>query len=74
MERGPLLEILKEMIGSNKELSIILWGEDSPLELRNVEFVEQLTSTQGILVITKQNKIWIDSSHVSAVWQVRDDL
>ena len=74
MERGPLLEILNEMIDSDKELSVILWGEDSPLEIRNVEFVEQLTSTQGILVKTKQNKIWIDSSHVSAVWQVRDDL
>ena len=74
MERGPLMEILNSMIGSDKELSVILWGEDSPLEIRNVEFVDQLTSTQGVLVKTKQNNIWIDSSHVSAVWQVRDDI
>ena len=40
MERGPLMEILNSMIGSDKELSIILWGEDSPLEIRNVEAIE----------------------------------
>lgn len=74
MERGPLMEILNSMIGSDKELSVILWGEDSPLEIRNVEAVEHLTSTQGIHIKTKQNNIWVDSSHVSAVWQVREDL
>ena len=74
MERGPLMEILNSMIGSDKELSIILWCEDSPLEIRNVEAIEQLTSTQGIHIKTKQNNIWVDSSHVSAVWQAREDL
>tara|TARA_B100001750_G_scaffold245269_1_gene264488 strand:+ start:1054 stop:1278 length:225 start_codon:yes stop_codon:yes gene_type:complete len=74
MERGPLMEVLTEMIGTDRELSIILWGEDSPLEIRNVVSVEQLTSTQGIHVKTKQNNVWIDSSHVSAAWQVREDL
>ena len=74
MERGPLMEVLTEMIGTDRELSIILWGEDSPLEIRNVVSVEQLTSTQGIHVNTKQNNVWIDSSHVSAAWQVREDL
>ena len=74
MERGPLMEVLNEMIGTDRELSIILWGEDSPLEIRNVVLVEQLTSTQGIHVKTKQNSVWIDSSHVSAAWQVREDL
>jgi len=74
MERGPLMDILNDMVGTDKELSVILWGEDSPLEIRNVVFVDQLTSTQGVLIKTKQNNIWIDSSHVSAVWQVRDDL
>ena len=74
MERGPLMEVLTEMIGTDRELSIILWGEDSPLEIRNVVLVEQLTSTQGIHVKTKQNNVWIDSSHVSAAWQVREDL
>ena len=74
MERGPLMDILKEMIGTDKELSVILWGEDSPIEIRDVESVEQLTSTQGILIKTKSNNIWVDSSHVSAAWQVRDDI
>ncbi|MEE2912913.1 MAG: hypothetical protein VX436_03820 [Planctomycetota bacterium] len=74
MERGPLMEVLSEMIGTDKELSIVLWGEDKPIEIRNVEFVEQLTSTQGILVKTKSNNIWLDSSHVSAAWQARNDL
>ena len=74
MERGPLMGILKEMIGTDKELSVILWGEDSPIEIRDVESVERLTSTQGILIKTKSNNIWVDSSHVSAAWQVRDDI
>ena len=43
MERGPLMEILNEMIGTDKELSVILWGEDSPIEIRDVELIEQLT-------------------------------
>ena len=74
MERGPLLEILHAMVGTDKELSIIFQGEDNPLEIRDVEFVERLTSSQGILLKTKANQIWIDSSHVSATWQVRDDI
>ena len=74
MERGPLIEILGEMIGTDKELSIIFWGEDSPIEIQGVEFVEKLTSSQGILIKTKSKQIWLDSSHVSAAWQVRDDI
>ncbi len=74
MERGPLIECLIEMIGTDKELSLIFWGEDSPLEIRNVEQVEELNSSQGIRVTTNANKIWIDSSHVSAAWQVRSDI
>ncbi|MBC8421501.1 hypothetical protein H8D99_00030 [bacterium] len=74
MERGPLLEILTDMVGTKKELSIMFYGKDTELEVMDVEFVEQLTSTQGIHLKTKSNNIWIDSSHVSAVWQVRDDI
>ena len=74
MERGPLLEILKGMVGSNKELSIMFYGKDSELEVNDVNAVERLTSTQGIHIQTKSNNIWIDSSHVSAVWQVREDI
>ena len=74
MERGPLLEILTDMIDTDKELSIVLWGEDSPIEIRQVVHAEKLTSTQGILIKTLSNLIWVDSSHVSAAWQVRDDI
>ncbi|MDP7008634.1 MAG: hypothetical protein QGI78_03585 [Phycisphaerales bacterium] len=73
MERGPLIECLTDMIGTDKELSIILWGEDSPLEIRDVEQVIELSSSQGIQIKTRANKIWIDSTHVSAAWQARTD-
>ena len=74
MEREPLLEILSEMIGTNKELSIMFYGKDNELEVVDVHEVEKLTSSQGIHIKTKANNIWIDSSHVSAAWQVRDDI
>ena len=74
MQRGPLLEILTDMVDTDKELSIVLWGEDTPIEIRQVLHAEKLTSDQGILVKTLSNLIWIDSSHVSAAWQVRDDI
>ena len=74
MERGPLFDCLTDMIGTEKELSIVFWGEDSPIEIRNVEKVEELKSSHGIRVTTHANHIWIDSSHVSAAWQVRSDI
>jgi len=73
MERGPILTILEEMKGTQKELDLILWGEDNPIELRNVIDVETLRSANGIRVTTKQNYIWFDASHVSAMWQARGD-
>ena len=75
MERGPLIEILRDMKDSDKELDLILWGgEDQPFEIRNVVDVEELKSSQGIRVTTEQNYIWIDASHVSAAYQARSDL
>ncbi len=76
MERGPLIEILRDMKDSDKELDIILFGggEDRPFEIRNVVEVEELKSSQGIRVTTEQNYIWIDASHVSAAYQARSDL
>ena len=74
MERGPILTILQEMKGTEKELDMILWGEDNPIEIRNVLDVETLRSANGIRVTTKQNYIWFDASHVSAMWQARTDL
>ncbi len=76
MERGPLIEILRDMKNSDKELDIILFGstEDQPFEIRNVVEVEELKSSQGIRVTTEQNYIWLDASHVSAAYQARSDL
>ena len=76
MERGPLIEILRDMKNSDKELDIILSGgsEDRSFEIRNVVEVEELKSSQGIRVTTEQNYIWIDASHVSAAYQARSDL
>ena len=74
MERGPLIEILREMKGSDKELDLTVLGENEPLEIRNVVAVEELRSSHGIRITTKQNYVWLDCSHVSAAWQARDDL
>ena len=76
MERGPLIEILRDMKNSDKELDIILAGgsEDRSFEIRNVVEVEELKSSQGIRITTEQNYIWLDASHVSAAYQARADL
>jgi len=74
MDRGPLLRILQEMIGTDRELDMVLLGEARPVELRNVVSVEELHSAHGLKITTKQSYIWIDASHVSAVWQTRSDL
>jgi pectate lyase len=62
------------MIGTDQELDIILSGDDRALELRNVMAVDELHSANGIHITTRQNNIWIDASHVSAMWQARVDL
>lgn len=74
MERGPLLEILTSMIDTDKELTLILTGEDKPMEIRNVQSAEALTSAHGIKLVTRQNYIWLDASHVNAAWQARADV
>ncbi|MDY7110479.1 MAG: hypothetical protein SYC29_17755 [Planctomycetota bacterium] len=74
MERGPLISILESMKDTELELNITLDGEASPIEIRNVVDVEPLLSSQGIKITTRQNYIWLDASHVSAVWQARADL
>ena len=74
MERDPVIRVLRDMIGTDQELDIILSGDDRALELRNVIAVEELHSVNGIHVTTRQNNIWIDASHVSAMWQARVDL
>lgn len=74
MERGPLMEILDGMKGTDRELDLVLLGEDDPIEIRNVVEVEALKSTHGLKITTRQNYIWIDATHVSAAWQARSDL
>jgi hypothetical protein len=74
MERGPLMEILDGMIGTDKELDLVIHGEQDPIEITNVVSVEALNSAHGIKITTMQNYIWLDASHVSAAWQARDDI
>jgi hypothetical protein len=74
MDRGPLLTILNEMKGTSKELDLLMLGESQPVELRNVVDVQELSSSTGLKITTRQNYIWLDASHVSACYQVRTDL
>lgn len=74
MERGPLMSILKEMKGTTKELDLLMLGESQPVEINNVVDVEELHSSHGLKITTKQNYIWLDASHVSACYQARADL
>jgi hypothetical protein len=74
MERLPLMRILDEMKGTDKELDLLLLGEAHPVQLRNVVDIEELHSSHGIKITTKQNYIWIDASHVSAAYQARADI
>ena len=74
MERGPLFQILSDMKGTDKELDLVLMGEDDPIQVRNVVEVEELRSSHGLKITTEQNHIWLDANHVSAAWQARDDI
>jgi hypothetical protein len=68
------MRILEEMKGTDKELDLLLLGEAHPVQLRNVVDIEELHSSHGIKITTKQNYIWIDASHVSAAYQARADI
>ena len=37
MERGPLIQVLEDMVGSAKELDLHMTGASETVELRNVE-------------------------------------
>ena len=73
MERGPLIRTLKLMEGTEMELDLIISGQTSRFEIRNVEKAIELHSSHGISITTKQNQIWIDASHVAGAYQVRAD-
>lgn len=74
MERGPLMNILLEMKGTTKELDLLMLGESEPVQINNLVDVEELKSSHGVKITTKQNHIWLDASHVSACYQARTDL
>ena len=74
MERGPILNVLTDMIGTSTELDLMLNANATPLELRDVVEVQPLHSSHGIRITTTANTIWIDASHVSAMWQARVDI
>ena len=74
MERGPLISILRDMAGTDRELDLNMSGESTPMEIRNVVDVVELHSSNGLRITTKQNYIWLDASHVSAAWQARSDF
>jgi hypothetical protein len=73
MERGPLIRILQEMEGTDLELDLIIAGHSAPLEIRNVEMATELHSSHGVSIMTLQNEIWVDASHVAAAYQARAD-
>ncbi len=73
MERGPLIRILEDMKGTEVELDLIVAGQERPLEIRNVDEVVELRSSHGIKIVTRQNHIWVDASHVAAAYQARQD-
>jgi hypothetical protein len=61
------------MKGTSKELDLVLQGQAKAMEIRNVVIAEELHSANGIRITTRQNEIWLDASHVSAMWQARED-
>ena len=55
------------------ELDLLLSGQTTPFEIRNVEEAVELHSSHGVSIRTRQNQIWIDASLVAAAYQVRSD-
>lgn len=74
MERSQLFNILHDMKGTDKELSLLMLGEVQPIEVRNLVDVAELKDSHVIKVTTKQNYIWLEASHVSGAYQARADL
>ena len=70
MERGPLIQVLEDMVGSAKELDLHMTGASVRWSSKCGKG-GSLISQHGIRVTTKQNVIYIDASHVSMAWQTR---
>ena len=73
MERGPIMRVLAEMKGTPKSLLLALQGRETPVEVKDVAEAVELHSANGIRITTAKNDIWLDASHVSAIWHTRDE-
>lgn len=73
MERGPIMRVLADIKGTPKSLLLALQGREAPVEIEDVKEAVELHSTNGIRITTKTNDIWLDASHVSAIWHTRDE-
>ena len=56
-----------------KSLLLALQGRETPVEIEGVKEAVELHSANGIRITTEKNDIWLDASHVSAIWHTRDD-
>ncbi len=73
IEHAALLDILRGMKGTDRELDLVMMGDAHAIEVRDVLEVDPLTGS-FIKITTKRNTLWINASHVSAAWQARTDL
>ncbi|MBG79436.1 MAG: hypothetical protein MK089_11480 [Phycisphaerales bacterium] len=73
MERGPIMRVLAEIKGTSKSLRLSLQGRETPVEIEQVMEAVELHSANGIRITTAKNDIWLDASHVSAIWHTRDE-
>jgi hypothetical protein len=71
MERGPIMRVLAEIKGTNLGLQVVLQGRHEPMEIQDVKEAVELHSANGIRITTASNDIWVDASHVSAIWRTR---
>jgi hypothetical protein len=67
------MRVLAEMKGTPKSLLLALQGRETPVEVEDVKEAVELHSANGIRITTAKNDIWLDASHVSAIWHTRDD-
>ena len=72
MEHTTLLDILRMMTGTEKELDLVVMGYPYQVEVRNVLEVQPLPDSL-IRVATRHNTLWLNPAHVSVAWQSRAD-
>ena len=67
------MRVLAEIKGTSKSLRLSLQGRETPVEIEQVMEAVELHSANGIRITTAKNDIWLDASHVSAIWHTRDE-